>query len=170
MRNFFSSILRSLSPKRKKLRRANAEASSILKVFSWNPSGIRRFTCGCPSHNDIAGCFVAERLDRGFLVDFLGTVCYDSYLLGSCFFALLNSDGLEARQGAERRTDVLFASASRYAGHAGNICHVIRHCQRSKSEECQRHSCDNFLHGIDKIAGSRLPTATQLYTINSPLS
>lgn len=127
------------------------ELSSIQKIVFENQvrSGLRRSLAFFPGHDDIAGSFVTEGFDGSILVEILGTISYDGYLLSSCFFTFLDGDRFEAWQCTERRTDVLFTPTSRYAGHAGNICDVLSHCHWGKSKNRQRHGCDKFFHGID---------------------
>ena len=107
---------------------------------------LRLFTIHSPCLNDILGSFISEGLYSRLFGDFFGTVGYDSYFLGSCFFALLNIDGLETWQLGKRRTDVSFTSASDYTGHTGHVGHILSHCCGSKSKDRQRHGCDNFFH------------------------
>jgi hypothetical protein len=55
-------------------------------------SGFGRSFAFFPGYDDVASCFVTEGFDGGLLVEFFGTVCYDCYLLGSCFLTILDSD------------------------------------------------------------------------------
>lgn len=105
-------------------------------------------TVDSPSLYNVLLGLLAEGLNGRLFGDFFGTISYDSYLLSSCFFALLDRDGFETWQCTERRTDVTLTSASDYAGHAGNIGDVFSHCCWSKSKNRQRHGCDKFFHSI----------------------
>jgi len=95
-----------------------------------------------PGLDDVLGSFVSKSLNGLILGDFFRAVGDHGYFLGSCFFPLLDGDGGEAGQGAERRTDVSFASASDHAGHAGNVSDLLGHRHGGESENCHRKGCE----------------------------
>ncbi len=91
-----------------------------------NPERIRILLLGLgfPGFDNILLSFVTKRGNRRLFRDF-GTFFEDyRYKLSIRFCTIFNSDGFEALEAAERRTDVSFAPSSRYTGHPGNIGHV----------------------------------------------
>lgn len=124
----------------------DAEAAG-LKVF-WKvigrsqatPERIRGllFFLGFPGVDNIFPSFVTERGNCRLFRDF-GAVFEDHrYKLSIRFFSFLYSDGFEALETTERRTDVSFAASSNNAGHPGNIGHVS-HRRGGESHDGHRH-------------------------------
>jgi hypothetical protein len=79
---------------------------------------------GFPGFDNILLSLVPKRSDGRFFGDFGAFFEGNRHELSIRFLTILYSNGFEALEAAERRTDVSFAASSRYAGHPGNIGHV----------------------------------------------
>lgn len=105
-----------------------------------NPERIRgllRFF-GFPGFDYILPSFVAEGSNGRFFRDFGAFFEDNRYKLSFRFGTIFNSDGFEALETTERRTDVPFAASSNNAGHPGNIGHVS-HRRGGEGHDGQGH-------------------------------
>ncbi len=95
-----------------------------------------------PGVNYIFFSIITKRSDRRLFGDF-GAFCEDNrYKLGSCFSSIRYGNGFVAFKGAERRTDVSFATPSSNAGHPGDIGHITSHRRGGESDDGHRHGYD----------------------------
>lgn len=99
-----------------------------------------------PSLNDVFLGVVAETLDRVLLGYFRRAISDHRHLLGSGFFTVFDFERFETGQLLERRTDVLFATASGNAGHAGNVGDLLSHRRRGEGKDQQCDGSDECFH------------------------
>ncbi len=96
-----------------------------------------------PGLDDIAGSLSSQAFYSLFFGDLSGTIGDHSHFLSPSFIASFNVNRLNACERAERRTDVLFAAPSSYAGHAGNVSDFF--CNRRGGEcEGQHSNCCQY--------------------------
>jgi hypothetical protein len=85
-----------------------------------------------PGFDNILLSFVSESGDCRLFGDFGAFFEGNRYELSIRFLTILYSNGFEALETTERRTDVSFAASSNNTGHPGNIGHVgHRGCRES---------------------------------------
>ncbi len=99
-----------------------------------------------PGFDHIFLSLSTKRSDSLLFGDFGAFFEDNRYQLGICFFTILNGNGFEALEAAERRTDVSFTTPSNNAGHPGDIGHITSHRRGGESDDGHRHRYNSFFH------------------------
>jgi hypothetical protein len=93
---------------------------------------------GFPGFDNILLSFIAKGGNSRLLGYFGAFFKGNRYELSIRFLTILYSNGFEALETAERRTDVSFAASSNNTGHPGNIGHV-GHRGGREGHDCHGH-------------------------------